>query len=221
MQKISIQSKGNTINVLHITWKNSTKVCLYFWWAPATRRKGKKIKQLVKKWYEVYTFDYSWWWDSTGNFAPKELISVSQDVYEYVCTVTWKDVICIGSSFWSIIASEVQGNHRLILLAPVLQPKFLWNNEERSEDSIDDFLYGLKECAEYYHGVDYDQWREFLQNFKRTKHAKNVLMIHGKRDKSIHFSRTVEYTKNMSDVTCLYPWYVWHSGASLIRKIPD
>ena len=212
---------GDVISADYQTRKNNSKTCLYCQWAPAKRRKQKVVTALLKQWFNVYTFDYSGWWNSDGNFIPSEVFFSAQDMFDFIKQKHGEDTICIWHSFWSIVAGEIEWVEKLILLAPVLIPRLFGLDTDKKEDSIQDFLHGLKEYEQYYSGIDYQLRQEFLEQYQRTPKSALTTIIHGKRDRSIHFSRTQKHVENLSNVSVLYPWYVGHSGISLIEKIPD
>lgn len=199
----------------------NTKIFFHAQWAPTSSNKDY-VSILLKKWYDVIVPEYSWWMRSWWSFVPWEVIQSLKTVYNAIKKGdVWKkyDTIhYLGSSFWWLFAQYIGQFETISLLAPLLFPKELWK-KHTFEQRVEDFHTMMHWLYKYlYRGYNKEARDEFFAAHIPSKNMKNVKILHGKKDKVIHYSHSQDFAHDAGYEVHLYP-YIDHNSKSLTRKL--
>lgn len=178
----------------------------------------KQNDRTLLGWYDIVVPDYLWSWRSDGIFSPQWCIDTIQMTLSNM-KKWYKEVIYVGYSFGGIWANYIDADS-VYLLAPVIDPlkygKWLFQEED-----VQWFYWAMG-------SIYYNVYRWFEKN-KRQKFfienrdkvncsSKKVTILHGKKDKKIHYSRSFNYAEKHNLGYALYP-HIGHNAQSLWKKL--
>lgn len=215
--------------------KENTKLLVWMRGAPSLWGR-MTYKSLLAKGYDVIVSEYIWSLRSDWAFTPSSCIDTIIQTQNYVKSWEFKcidgkvihkhydHISYVWSSFGALFFPYVNWFDSYYLLAPLLDPMVLWGTKYK-EQSIDDFAYAMMEIFPYiYRWFDLQRWNEFFSQhanilYNSSFSEKKIHILHGKKDKALHYTRSLDFVKTRSHISItLYP-SMGHNSYSLIQKL--